>query len=49
MRILNNIFFKIIIILLLICFCLPVFNYLIDALIGFGKMVGTFIRIIGTI
>ena len=49
MRSISNKLYKIIILLLIVTFTLPIMNYIIDALVGFGKIIGTYIRILGTI
>lgn len=49
MRTLNNKVIKIILILLIFTFTLPIMNYIIEALVGLGRIIGTFIRILATI
>lgn len=49
MRCLENKIIKTILLILLIIIFLPILNYVIRAVIGIGRIMGTSIRILGTI
>ena len=49
MRCIDNKLIKVVIFLILIIILLPILNYIVDAIVGLGRLLGTCVRILGTI
>ena len=46
---LSNRIFKTALLVIVIALLLPISNYIVQAIVGLGRIIGTYIRILGTI